>query len=76
MNAAHYTAWWLRRRCLECLVAEAQAEGKAGTDGRKKGGEEVEEAVEALYDEELAYARQMAEENPKNYQVGRWEVDG
>lgn len=38
MNAAHYTAWWLRRRCLECLVAEAQAEGKAGTDGRKKGG--------------------------------------
>lgn len=36
----------------------------------------MEEAVEALYDEELAYARQMAEENPKNYQVGRWEVDG
>jgi len=65
MNAAHYTAWWLRRRCLECLVAEAQAGGK----GWEKGGDE---AVEALYDEELAYARQMADENPKNYQVGRW----
>ncbi|KAM3569167.1 hypothetical protein VYU27_008731 [Nannochloropsis oceanica] len=62
MNAAHYTAWWLRRRCLECLVAEAQAGGK----GWEKGGDE---AVEALYDEELAYARQMADENPKNYQV-------
>jgi len=67
MNAAHYTAWWLRRRCLESLVAEAEKEGQGGREGGK--GEEVEEAVEALYDEELAYARQVAEENPKNYQV-------
>jgi protein farnesyltransferase/geranylgeranyltransferase type-1 subunit alpha len=67
MNAAHYTAWWLRRRCLETLVAEAEAEAGGQGKGGREG--EVEEAVEALYDEELAYARQVAEENPKNYQV-------
>jgi hypothetical protein len=62
MNAAHYTAWWLRRRCLEAMVAETTAQGNAGD-------KEMDEAVEELYDAELAFALRISDENPKNYQV-------
>ncbi|EKU20394.1 farnesyl-protein transferase alpha-subunit [Nannochloropsis gaditana CCMP526] len=62
MNAAHYTAWWLRRRCLEAMVAETTAQDNAGD-------KEMDEAVEELYDAELAFALRISDENPKNYQV-------
>ncbi|CAD7955935.1 unnamed protein product [Amoebophrya sp. A120] len=67
-NAANYTAWWYRRKCLEKLQKES--ESRTGKTNNGAANDEVVLAEPNLYEQELhEFCREWLERSTKNYQV-------